>query len=98
MEIDFNAILSHPVTKQVLLWMGLGLGVGVAAKIIIPGSEQIGWTRTIGLGLLGSFLGNYIAPKLFAWPTYSPFSLEGVGIGIAGSVILVVINRIVTKS
>lgn len=100
MEISeiLNSILENPVTKMVLLWSGLGLAVGVAAKIIIPGSEEIGWIRTILMGLTGSFLGNYLAPKLLDWPTYAAFSLPGFGIGIAGAVVLVAVNRIVTKS
>ena len=100
MEISeiLNSIISNPTFKLILLWSGLGLAVGIAAKIIIPGSEEIGWIRTILVGLAGSFLGNYVAPKLFDWPTYEPFSLPGFGIGIAGAVMLVVVNRIVTKS
>ena len=98
MDFDFNTILEHPLTKQFLLWAGLGLGVGVVAKLVIPGNEEIGWLRTIGVGLTGTFLGNYVAPKLFNWPTYSPFTLPGIGIGIAGAIVLVVVNRIVTKS
>ncbi len=100
MEISetLNSILSSPTIKLILLWSGLGLAVGVVAKIVIPGSEEIGWIRTILVGLAGSFLGNYVAPKLFDWPSYAPFSLPGFGIGIAGAIALVVINRIVTKS
>lgn len=100
MEISeiLNSILSNPTSKLVLLWSGLGLAVGIAAKIIIPGSEEIGWVRTILVGLAGSFLGNYVAPKLFDWPAYEPFSWPGFGIGVAGAVLLVVVNRIVTKS
>lgn len=94
----FNSIMENAIVRQILLWAALGLGVGVVAKIIIPGSEEIGWIRTICVGLTGSFLGNYVAPKLFDWPTYSAFSMEGIAIGIAGAVVLVVINRIVTKS
>lgn len=94
----FNSILENPTVRQILLWAALGLGVGLAAKIIIPGSEEIGWIRTICVGLAGSFLGNYVAPKLFDWPTYAPFSWEGAAIGVAGAVVLVVVNRIVTKS
>jgi len=93
-----NSVMENPFAKQILLWSALGLGVGVAAKIIIPGSEQIGWIRTILMGLAGSFLGNYMAPKLLDWPTYEAFSLPGLGIGIAGAVVLVVINRVVTQS
>lgn len=98
MDFDINSILSHPTVKQFLLWMCLGLGVGVAAKIVIPGSEAMGWLRTVGVGLLGSFLGNYLAPILFSWPAYDAFSLPGIGIGIAGAVVLVLVNRIVTQS
>lgn len=93
-----NSVLANPFVKQLLLWAGLGLAVGVAAKIIIPGSEQVGWIRTILMGLAGSFLGNYIAPKLLDWPSYEAFSLPGFGIGIAGAVVLVVANRLVTQS
>lgn len=102
MSMDFNeilnSVLNSPTTKLIALWAGLGLGVGVAAKIIIPGSEEIGWIRTTLVGLAGSFLGNYVAPQFLDWPTFSAFSLPGFAIGIAGAVVLVVINRIVTKS
>lgn len=93
-----NSTLANPLAKQFLLWAGLGLAVGVVAKIIIPGNDQIGWIRTILMGLTGSFLGNYMAPKLLDWPLYDAFSLQGFGVGIAGAVVLVVINRIVTQS
>lgn len=93
-----NSFFESPTTKLFLLWIGLGLAVGVVAKIIVPGSEEIGWIRTVFMGLAGSFLGNYLAPKLFDWPTYVPFSLPGFAIGIAGAISLVVVNRVVTKS
>lgn len=96
--MELEAILDNPIVKQTLLWLALGLGVGVAAKLIIPGSENMGWLRTIAVGLIGTILGNYVAPKMFDWPTYNAFSLQGVGIGIAGAIVFVVVNRIVTKS
>ena len=96
--MELSTILNRPLVQQGLLWMGLGLGVGVVAKIVIPGSENMGWIRTIMVGLIGTFLGNYIAPKMFDWPTYDPFSLPGLGIGIAGAIVFVVINRVVTTS
>jgi uncharacterized membrane protein YeaQ/YmgE (transglycosylase-associated protein family) len=96
--MEIEAILDNPMVKQTLLWLGMGLGVGVAAKLIIPGSENMGWLRTIMVGLIGTILGNYIAPKVFDWPAYNAFSLQGIGIGIAGAIVFVVVNRIVTKS
>ena len=97
MEI-VNSILNHPLFHQFVLWVALGLGVGVAAKLLIPGSEAMGWIRTILLGLAGSFLGNYLTPIFFHWPAYRYFSWQGIGIGIAGAVILVLLNRLVTRS
>ena len=96
--MDFQNILNHPMVQQFLLWCALGLGVGVVAKIIIPGSEHMGWIRTILVGLVGTFVGNYLAPKLFDWPAFAVFSLPGVAIGVAGAVVFVVVNRIVTSS
>ena len=96
--MEIEAILDNPMVKQTLLWLGMGLGVGVAAKLIIPGSENMGWLRTIMVGLVGTILGNYVAPKVFDWPAYNAFSLQGIGIGIAGAIAFVVVNRIVTKS
>jgi uncharacterized membrane protein YeaQ/YmgE (transglycosylase-associated protein family) len=92
------AVLNQPLTHKIILWAALGLGVGVAAKLVIPGSEGMGWIRTILLGLAGSFLGNYLTPILFQWPAYYAFSWQGIGIGVGGAVILVLLNRVVTRS
>lgn len=96
--MNFEAILNNYYLHQLLLWIGLGLGVGIAAKLLLPGSENMGWIRTIVLGLGGCFLGNVVAPKLFSWPSYATFSWQGIAIGVAGAVILVLVNRLVTKS
>ena len=93
-----HSIINHPVFHQIMMWTVLGLGVGVIAKLIIPGSEAMGWIRTILLGLAGSFLGNFLAPRLFDWPTFTAFSWQGILIGISGAVILVLVNRVVTRS
>ena len=96
--MNFDNLLNNPMLQQCLLWLGLGLGVGVVAKIIIPGSENMGWFRTVLVGLIGTFVGNYVAPKMFDWPSYNVFSLPGIAIGIAGAIAFVVINRIVTST
>lgn len=98
MQNELLAFMQHPIVQKMLVLTGIGLGIGVVAKIIIPGSEQIGWLRTICLGWLGCFLGNYLAPLMFDWPIYSIYSMQGIGVSIVGAVVLVVINRIVTKS
>lgn len=96
--MSMHTILNHPLFNQIILWTVLGLGVGVTAKLVIPGSEAMGWVRTILLGLAGSFLGNFLAPRLFHWPKFTAFSWQGIAIGVGGAVILVLVNRIVTRS
>lgn len=96
--MDIQQILDHPMVQQFFLWSALGLGVGVVAKIIIPGSENMGWIRTIMVGLIGTFAGNFLAPRIFDVPAYAVFSLPGIGVGVAGAVVFVVVNRIVTSS
>ena len=96
--MTIDTILHHHYFQQIVLWTALGLGVGIAAKLILPGSENMGWIRTILLGLAGCVLGNYLAPRIFSWPAYATFSWQGIAIGVAGAMILVLVNRIVTKS
>lgn len=58
----------------------------------------MGWLRTIVLGVAGSFIGIMGANYFFQLPKYSSFSWQGLLLGIAGAFILVVFNRVVTKS
>ena len=91
-------LLNHPMVQSVMVWVGLGLATGVAAKILMPGSENMGWIRTILFGLLGSFIGNNIFPRFLDWPTFSPISLQGLVLGVGGAFLLVLLNRLVTRS
>ncbi len=96
--MDFNTLWTNPLFQKILLWSALGLGVGLAAKILLPGHENMGWIRTILLGLAGSILGNTFAPKLLGWPEFSLFSWQGLCIGVGSAFVLVLINRVVTRS
>lgn len=96
--MNIEVILNNYYFKQFLLWCLLGLGIGVASKVILPGNENMGWIKTILLGLAGSVIGNLIAPRLFHWPMYSTFSWQGILIGVGFSMVLVLINKLVTKT
>ena len=41
-------------------WIFFGLVVGLIARGIVPGTQQMGCTRTILLGVVGSFVGGAI--------------------------------------
>lgn len=96
--MEINDILSNPTFKHIGTFILLGLTTGVIAKLIIPGRENMGWFFTIVIGLAGSFIGNYLVPHFLEWPQYNPISLPGIGMGIGGAIILVLLNKLVTKS
>ena len=39
-----------------LMWVGLGLIIGVVAKLLLPGSENMGWIKTVLIGIAGSLI------------------------------------------
>jgi uncharacterized membrane protein YeaQ/YmgE (transglycosylase-associated protein family) len=45
----------------VLLWIVFGLVVGVIARAVMPGTQSMGFIATTLLGIVGSFVGGFIA-------------------------------------
>ena len=52
----------------VLSWCLFGLIVGAVARLLLPGSQPIGWIMTIILGIAGSLLGGAIASAIWGAP------------------------------
>ena len=46
-------------------WMLFGLIVGAIARFVYPGRQDIGLLRTMLLGVVGSFVGGFLAYLLF---------------------------------
>lgn len=80
-----------------LSWIVFGLLAGVAAKILLPGPEGLGWIRTTLVGILGSFVGGF-AGSFFNLGTPAEWSMPGFITAVVGALILLIINRIVVKS
>ena len=72
-----------------LLWMFLiGIVVGAIARLIMPGTENIGILMTGVLGIAGSFVGGFIA-RIFSKPADGAlFHPAGIILSILGAVIL----------
>ena len=79
------------------LWIIIiGFIAGVIAKFIMPGdNEPSGFIMTAVLGIVGSFVANFIAVKV-GWASSS----EGVSLlsGVIGALILLVIYHFVTQA
>lgn len=50
---------------SLLSWIVTGLIVGVIARAIVPGRQNLGWIMTILLGVAGAFVGGLISS--FIW-------------------------------
>ena len=74
----------------------IGLIAGALARFLVPGRDPMGIGATIALGILGSFLGGFLADVLFrdGDAGLSPAGLLG---SIIGAIILLLIYNAVTN-
>lgn len=76
-------------------WIVLGLVAGAIAKLILPGDDPGGIIVTILIGIVGAIVGGYIAKALSFGSDKHFFDIKTWVIAIAGSLLLLVIYRVV---
>jgi uncharacterized membrane protein YeaQ/YmgE (transglycosylase-associated protein family) len=76
----------------ILSWIILGLIVGVLAKWLMPGDDPGGIFLTIALGIVGAFVGGFLA-SLVGIATVGGFSLGGIAVATAGAMLLLFGHR-----
>ncbi len=81
----------------IVAWILVGLIAGVLAKIAMPGPDPGGIIITIGIGIVGAFLGGFILNALLGGPGVSGFNLSSILVATLGSIILLAIYRLVTR-
>ena len=67
----------------------VGLIVGVLARLVMPGKQNIGVIVTIVLGALGSFLGTWVSYKLGYSNQNGGFKVIPFLVGVVFAVILI---------
>ncbi len=75
-----------------LSWILFGLIAGIIAKVIMPGKDPGGLVITILIGVVGAFLGGFIAAQL-GLGSIQGFDLRSFIIAVAGAVLLLFIYR-----
>lgn len=80
----------------ILSWIFLGLVAGALAKFIMPGKDPGGIFVTILIGIVGAILGGFVG-SLVGLGKVTSFDLGGIFIATVGSILLLVIYRIVRK-
>jgi len=80
---------------NILVWCVYGLFLGSIAKSIVPCEENFGFVKTVALGVAGSYMGGAI---LYLLGSYEAVSPAGILMGVAGSILtLVLYNKLSTK-
>jgi uncharacterized membrane protein YeaQ/YmgE (transglycosylase-associated protein family) len=72
----------------------VGLVVGIIAKLIYPGKENMGWIWTIVLGIAGSFVATYLGKMA---GIYQPGEAAGFIGAIVGALILLFVYDLIKK-
>ena len=79
----------------IVMLLLVGLIAGAIARLLVPGRDPMGVLKTMGLGVLGSFVGGFLENLVFLH-SLSLFALHPSGIlgSIIGSIIVLLISRI----
>jgi uncharacterized membrane protein YeaQ/YmgE (transglycosylase-associated protein family) len=76
-----------------IIWfIVIGLIAGAVARLLVPGRDPMGIVATIVLGIVGSFVGGFLAALFFA-PHRFVLSTSGIIGSIIGAIILLLILR-----
>lgn len=80
-----------------IAWIVLGLIAGVVAKAVMPGKDPGGIVVTILIGIAGAFLGGFLG-NVITGAGLSGFSLWSILLSIVGSLVLLWVYRMTTRS
>jgi uncharacterized membrane protein YeaQ/YmgE (transglycosylase-associated protein family) len=82
----------------IIAWILLGLFAGAIARSLVPGrTEPGGCIGTTAIGILGALLGGFLASALDVGEIGDFFDLGTWLIAIAGSVVLLLIIRAISR-
>jgi uncharacterized membrane protein YeaQ/YmgE (transglycosylase-associated protein family) len=82
-----------------ILWMLLlGLVAGFIARAVVPGDDSMGIGATIALGIVGSFVGGFLANALFQPGDQEGFGPAGIIGSILGAIVVLLVVRAVSRN
>ena len=73
----------------IISWAVFGLVIGLIARMLYPGHQPLGFFGTMILGIVGSFIGGFIAWMFGFRPDDGAFSGSGWIMSIVGALIVV---------
>jgi uncharacterized membrane protein YeaQ/YmgE (transglycosylase-associated protein family) len=75
--------------EELLVWIVVGVAVGMLARVFMPGRDPIGIIGTIVIGIVGAIVGGYLWRKVFG----NTEDVEWIGSIIVAMAILWILRR-----
>lgn len=83
---------------SVMYLLFVGIVAGFLARLLVPGRDAMGFFATVLLGIVGSFLGGFLAWALFGWDSdEGALQPGGVVFSIIGAVLVLLVWRAVER-
>lgn len=84
--------------ESILMWVLLGAVAGWIASILVK-DRSMGLIESIVVGILGSFIGGWVAPKLgISGAEVGGFSLASVFTAVGGALVLLLLLRLIRRA
>jgi uncharacterized membrane protein YeaQ/YmgE (transglycosylase-associated protein family) len=77
-------------------WIFVGLIAGLLAKWIMPGAQKAGLLITIGLGVVGGFVGGWIM-SMVGGTGLTGFNIWTILVATGGAVLVLFLYGVLTK-
>lgn len=90
--------VAEQAAHEILLWVGFGTLVGLAAKAIMPGRDPGGAIGTLLMGIGGSLIGCGVVLLFDLGYKITPISPMGFAAGTGGAFVLLLFYRILSNS
>ena len=81
----------------IIILLLVGLISGAIARLLVPGRDPMGLLGTVGLGVVGSFVGGFLQNLIFLHTLSLSFHPAGLLGSIIGSIIVLLLSRLFGK-
>lgn len=88
------AEIAAQAAHEMLVWVGFGTLVGLAAKAVMPGRDPGGALATLLMGIAGSIVGCGAMAFFYADQRVTPISPVGFALATAGAFVLLFFHRL----